>query len=166
MRAVLTLWAGRSWESTGQMAFSQLFAHEIWWLSKANCCCDEIWWLSKAWYKFAPPRPSVVCLGAAFFFSPPRGSAAAGDRLGVLPGGAPAPLGAFWGKGARGRGGGVSALIVAFCVLRFAFCVLRAACRVPRAACRVPCASCLVPRSSRSWFLVLVARCSLLLLRS
>jgi hypothetical protein len=53
--------------------------------------------------------PSAVCLRAGNPPGLPRGCSAAGDRLGVLPGGAPALLGAFSGKWARGRGG-VSAL--------------------------------------------------------
>ena len=47
------------------------------------------------------------------FFSPPLGARRAGDRLGVLPGGAPAPLGAFSGKWAW-AGGGLIALKVTF----------------------------------------------------
>jgi hypothetical protein len=44
--------------------------------------------------------------------APAGGARGAGDRLGALPGGAPAPLGAFWGEGGPGRGGVTSALII------------------------------------------------------
>jgi hypothetical protein len=57
-------------------------------------------------HKRTAGSPSAFCLRAGNSPGLPRGCSAAGDRLGVLPGGAPALLGAFSGGWARGRGGG------------------------------------------------------------
>ena len=53
------------------------------------------------------PRPPGFASWCCIFFSLPAEARRAGDRLGVLPGGAPAPLGAFSGKWARGRGASI-----------------------------------------------------------
>jgi hypothetical protein len=51
-------------------------------------------------------RALALCLAPGLPKAPAEEARRAGGGLGVLPGGAPAPLGAFSGKGAWARGGG------------------------------------------------------------
>ena len=57
--------------------------------------------------RFVLPRAPGFAPWCCNFFKPPPEARRAGDRLGVLPGGAPSPLGAFSGKWARGRGASI-----------------------------------------------------------
>jgi hypothetical protein len=54
-------------------------------------------------------RALALCLAPGLPKAPAEEARRAGGGLGVLPGGAPAPLGAFSGKGAWARGGGEGA---------------------------------------------------------
>jgi hypothetical protein len=100
MKAVLTLWAERSWESCRQRALGRpviarsLVANDILRASE-KCCSVESHQISLC------ARPSVVCLGAAIFFLALPGGAAL--RPGLVPagwGGTRAmPSGEVWGGG-------------------------------------------------------------------
>jgi hypothetical protein len=88
MDAVLTPWAGRSWESTGQRALNRpRMAPGA--PREPFLAVIEIWWLSQLGTNFAGPRGSVFYLGAAIFLAPPGGA--------LRPGLAPAGWGALGG---------------------------------------------------------------------
>jgi hypothetical protein len=109
VNTVLAPWAGRSRESTrqGALSRSRIAPRAV---RERFFGCKRIGGSYRPDRFVAAPGLLVSCLGAVIYLllAPPRGSAAAGDRLGGLPGGAPAPLGALWGKGARTGGGGVN----------------------------------------------------------
>ena len=67
---------------------------------------------SQSKLQISPRPPAGFACWCCNFFKPPPEARRAGDRLGVLPGGAPSPLGAFSGKWAW-AGGGLIAL--SFC---------------------------------------------------
>jgi hypothetical protein len=112
VNTALAPWAGRSRESTrqGALSRSRIAPRAV---RERFFGCKRIGGSYRPDRFVAAPGLLVSCLGAVIYLllAPPRGSAAAGDRLGVLPGGAPAPLGALWGKGARAGGGGKSRLL-------------------------------------------------------
>ena len=91
------------WRRSAAFCLVKTTAHRVACLSSSNGFRELV----------ATERSSQIRWGPALcglswccnFFSPPLGARRAGDRLGVLPGGAPAPLGAFSGKWAWAGGG-------------------------------------------------------------